>query len=107
MIIHDWFGISYVAPQKTLHFSPLDFLEFVWNDAPLGKGRFNISYERGVYSVQNRNSFSVQLKARLFGKTILRDGKNIEGAIVRYLDRDAVEASICLLPGETAVLTIA
>jgi hypothetical protein len=43
---------------------------------------------------------------RFFGKAINRDDKKLDSVSVRYLNRDAIESSIYLLPNEEVILTV-
>jgi hypothetical protein len=106
LIIHDWFGIVYKAPEKTLWFSPLDFLHFNWKNAPFGAGRFDISHGQSEYAVRNRNAFSVTLVLRFFGNSLLKDGKPIDAEPGIYLGRKTVQTRFLLLPGEAVKLEV-
>jgi len=106
LMIHDWFGLRYDAPNKVLRFFPLDFLNFDWKNAPLGSGRFDISHYDGAYSVRNCNYFTVQLEVCFFGKSIYRDEKKLDCNNIRYLNRYAAEGRVKLLPGERVVFTV-
>ncbi|HEY9595940.1 MAG TPA: hypothetical protein VHE79_15780, partial [Spirochaetia bacterium] len=107
LIVHDWFGLHYDAPARVLSFSPLDFIQFDWNDIPIGNVRFTVSHHENEYTVVNRNTFSLQLNLRLFGETVRRsNGEMVNFTKHKYLGRKVVTASLLLLPGEELRCTV-
>ena len=61
LMLHDWFGISYDAPSRTLCFAPLDFLRFKWERLPLGS--LCISIDTCENTIINHSDYSITLKA--------------------------------------------
>ncbi|MDR2402748.1 MAG: hypothetical protein LBD78_01820 [Spirochaetaceae bacterium] len=64
---------------------------------------FGISHNGERYILWNCASFSIDVSVRLFGNSLIRNGKTTDFTGGVYLNRKTVKASFSLLPGEKAV----
>ena len=61
LMLHDWFGVKYDAPTRSLKIEPLDFLKFKWDYLPLGS--LCVSIDTCGNTITNHSNFSITLEA--------------------------------------------